>query len=147
MSKILIPMTEYVIEIDKGTNDEINPILTSWNDVVDYANFLKQPLKLEMFIPCDDDGSFLEQPLFKDYSGVLPDINYKDALKRYKKALSKVIFKGFEAGSHGSKYKNIMFGNKCLTLNIEAGYFENSLDQVFETIEDLTHLNLEIKNQ
>lgn len=28
-----------------------------------YANFLKQPLKLEMFVPCDDDGNVLEEPI------------------------------------------------------------------------------------
>lgn len=34
-----------------------------------YADFLKQPLKLEMFVPCDEDGNVLSEPKPNDLNG------------------------------------------------------------------------------
>jgi hypothetical protein len=36
------------------------------DSIVKYANFLKQPLKLEMFFPCDEDGNILNNPFASD---------------------------------------------------------------------------------
>lgn len=56
----LLSMTEFVLEVinadrpcDRGAMlDEIG----------NYASFLKQPLALGMFVPCDEDGNVLEEP-------------------------------------------------------------------------------------
>ncbi|MEZ4788294.1 MAG: hypothetical protein R2790_10590 [Flavobacterium haoranii] len=53
-----------------------------------YANFLKEPLKLEMFIPCDEYGNILEKP-------ELIDERYNLKLIDYEQALENVFFKGF----------------------------------------------------
>ena len=57
-----------------------------------FDKFLKQPLKLEMFVPCDEDGDILHEP--KDYEQRLPNMmtEYNDEIYRYKQAKEKVLF-------------------------------------------------------
>ena len=57
-----------------------------------YDSFLKQPLKLEMFVPCDEDGDILEEP--EDYEQRLPNMmtEYNDEIYRYEQAKEKVLF-------------------------------------------------------
>ena len=58
--KKLISMTDFILE-QRMTSEEVNAssfqqiqnhINTYYDKVYAYANFLKQPLKLEMFVPC-----------------------------------------------------------------------------------------------
>ena len=49
----LISMTDFVLEQSKKIMNCELTHLESHHQIVDYANFLKQPLKLEMFVPCD----------------------------------------------------------------------------------------------
>lgn len=91
--KTLISMTDFILEQSKILNSiykqassssqihksRIDYIFTTQN----YANFLKQPLTLGMFIPVDDDGSVV--------SNVVTDINYF-GIHIYEKAKEKVLF-------------------------------------------------------
>jgi len=52
----LISMTDFVLSKKYTATGHEN-----------YANFLKQPLELWMFIPCDEDGNVLEEPDIEDY--------------------------------------------------------------------------------
>ena len=52
----LIPMTDFVLRINE-IEKEIDQFFDSWRMkqlriIENYAKFLKQPLKLEMFVPC-----------------------------------------------------------------------------------------------
>jgi len=58
-----------------------------------YDLFLEQPLKLEMFVPCDEDGNILEEPLAYNFKSVQLFTNYNI---KYQKAKEKVLFEGFE---------------------------------------------------
>ena len=73
-------------------------VYLAWYEEIrtNYDNFLKQPLKLEMVAPCDEDDEILYEP--KDYEQRLPNImtEYNDEIYRYKKAKEKVLFEGFE---------------------------------------------------
>ncbi|MCP4984867.1 MAG: hypothetical protein GY928_02020 [Colwellia sp.] len=140
----LIPMVDYIIETDKGLNNELEPILTSWNDVVEYAKFLKQPLKLEMFIPCDDDGNLLEKDQCKCQNHVKA-VNC-NCFNKYHQALDKVLFKGFvldddEFRRDGwlcvSDYNRNRITFSSRSLKAEWGQ---------KTIEDLVGLGIELKN-
>ncbi len=91
-------MTDFVLEqYEKQTNPTIFEETTH-----NYAKFLKQPLKLEMFIACDDKGNVLEIPV--NYSrNVDSEISNKELQEKfdleffdYKKAKEKVLFEGFE---------------------------------------------------
>lgn len=64
----LISMTDYVL------------CNSNYNKVKNYAHFLQQPLKLEMFVPCDDEGNVM----IESFS------------KKYQEAKQKVLFKNIE---------------------------------------------------
>ena len=52
-------MTDFVLELGKTNQIELSD--EAFIDVVlNYAQFLKQPLTLGMFVPCDEDGNILE---------------------------------------------------------------------------------------
>ena len=65
-----------------------------------YDDFLEQPLKLEMFVPCDEEGNILEEPKrWEDY------LQYPDSfdgnkewgeLYDYQQAKEKVLFEGID---------------------------------------------------
>lgn len=59
-----------------------------------YAQFLKKPLKLEMFVPCDEDGNVLEEPSnYQLYElGVAPNDEQIKECGAYEKAKEKVLF-------------------------------------------------------
>lgn len=88
----LISMTYFVENIRKmgvvtpfpDEQDKID--LGYLQDIFNYASFLKQPLKLGMFVPCDENGNILNDP------GLIPSYE----LERYRKAKEKVLFEGFE---------------------------------------------------
>lgn len=109
-----------------------------------YANFLKQSLKLSLFVPCDDDGNVLEEPNFLDE---------RFELKRmiYEQAQSKVIFKGFKwniAGFCDEPMIELENEIGCyLVYDCEDYNFQDGEENFFNTIEDLVKFNLELKNE
>jgi hypothetical protein len=84
----LISMTAFVLK--KG---EVLKYKNDIESVRNYANFLKQPLKLEMFVPCDEDGN-----AFNDFQ--LEILNSDDGVtelrKAYQQAKEKVLFENRE---------------------------------------------------
>jgi len=68
------------------------------NTVKRYVEFLKQSLKLEMFVPCDEDGNVLEKP--ENYIEGYDDA-YNDEIYNYLRAKEKVLFKGFKIDKNG----------------------------------------------
>ena len=134
----LISMTAFVLEQNKILETYVNHLRKPlFERCVNYANFLKQPLKLEMFVPCDEDGDILDEP--EDYELRLTNMmtEYNDEVYRYKQAKEKVLFEGFEV----IKQDNI-------TITIEFEHFQldyNKILNVFanhRTIEDLAKYNL-----
>ena len=77
----LISMTDFVLQIEtkqcKSDDKEENLDL-----IFNYATFLKQPLELWMFVPCDEDSNVLEKraPLIGMYD--LKTIKYQEAKDR-----------------------------------------------------------------
>lgn len=90
----LISMTDFVLE-QKKTICKIDSKDTDYyfNNIVNYANFLKQPLKLEMFVPTDKYGNVLEEKLVENYEndfGLYSD--FRRYNKEYNEAKKKVLF-------------------------------------------------------
>jgi len=85
----LISMVDFVLA-DKYAGSPINTNKQ-------YANFLKQPLELWMFVPCDEDGNVLEKSC-----EVFDDKCRYCACREYQKAKERVLFDGwnvnFETG-------------------------------------------------
>ena len=60
----LIPMTDFVNNVGNMKNYPSHEKALSW--IYNYATFIRQPLKLEMFVPCDEDGNVLEEPKIEE---------------------------------------------------------------------------------
>ena len=149
----LTSMTSFVLENAKQPYVEG----TKYKDLVNYAKFLKQPLKLEMFVPCDEEGNVLEEPKrWKDY------LQYPDSfdgnkewyeLYDYQQAKEKVLFEGFNLNQKDfSKLESIFCLTKeCFQITFftkEKGCFMDNLktNKTYEikTIEDLIQFKLEL---
>jgi hypothetical protein len=99
----LINMTDFVLEQENKFNqwEKTFDSSTSFWKCIKYAKFLKQPLKLEMFVPVDEDGNFLEEPeQFKEWIKSDHYFNASESVthecRMYKKAKEKVLFEGID---------------------------------------------------
>ena len=94
----LIPMTDYVLESKRFKEDSDTAIFK----VTNYAQFLKQPLKLGMFIPCDEDGNILKLPI--EIKEDAENWNYQARFNQYIKAKELVYFEDFKVIDRGNFY-------------------------------------------
>lgn len=115
----LISMTDFVLQEQKG-GQQVNSITSQLHyelkRIKKYANFLKQPLKLEMFVPCDDNGNFLE-----DIIGNGMIHNYSEKVKQYEQAKDKVLFNGFNIYANGDLHNAFVTfeSNRLEIMNVE----------------------------
>jgi hypothetical protein len=93
--KKLISMTDFVLEKNKA--EEVTR--ESYIECRNYANFLKQPLTLGMFVPCDENGNVLEEKK-----------PFQDDYHKFQQAKERVIFEGFDYW----RTKDIFFENKTI---------------------------------
>lgn len=145
----LVSMIDFVLSLDAKEDPKAN-VTKSAN----YANFLKQPLKLGMFVPCDEEGNVLEEPRIEDY--IFDDLlefpgnpkeydteEFEKELHNYYEAKNRIIFSGFvyegEFAAVHEKYGRILFSDNGMSIN----WFYKK----FKTIEDLTPLGLEFKSE
>jgi len=89
----LVSMVDYVVQCYEMGDEHPNPSDAFYQTYL-YAKFLKQPLTLGMFVPCDDEGNVLEEPI-ETIGGV------ELYAKTYNQALDKVVFDGFEVSYDG----------------------------------------------
>lgn len=111
MKTLDVKMVDYVIEQTARFDSDY-----AYTNIIEYAEFLKQPLCLGMFVPLAEDGNLLLEPkwdnkdIIKPYEyfingmfGVLHPTSKVDEkareivkkCKQYQNALDKLIFKGF----------------------------------------------------
>ena len=132
----LISMTDFVLQ-EKTGGQQVNPITSQLyyelRIIKKYADFLKQPLKLEMFVSCDDNGNVLE-----DIIGNGMIYNYSEKVTQYEQAKEKVLFEDFEIATNKEGEKLILGDYTCLKVSdLENG-----------TIEDLTkYVTIKLTNQ
>lgn len=136
MKNKLIPMTDFVLYQSKQYWDGHIMLNDFQNICESYAKFLKQPLKLEMFVPCDDDGNVLEEP---EMYGWLQNVGSKNSgatekecidCEAYHAAKNKVLFEGLtypnnlslRKDSEGRSYWLIKFGNERYGMKSEKEY-------------------------
>lgn len=135
----LIKCSDYVIKksnVAMKTNNVAGQIVKEYYEIVDYANFLKRPLELGMFIPCDKDGNVLEEPSKKGIGGGMLNLEIQ-----YREAKERVLFKGFTA----EKRRDYYIVQK---LDLKNGMLDTIwISYTNRTIEDLTELGLELTEQ
>ena len=136
----LISMTDFVLQFDKPVgyfedqSDFLNCQVDYMGKVMNYARFLKQPVNLGMFFPCDEDGDILDEP--EDYELRLPNMmtEYNDEVYRYKQAKSKVLFEGFKINGNYIYYGHFMV---CLISEIELYTVESLLNHFIPETEEV----------
>lgn len=121
----LISMTDFVLNEQKETS--IKEMDLSFSDrslkklsrIYRYANFLKQPLKLEMFVPCDEEGNVLEEPTedIKNEFGSGYASNQEkqlldDLIEEWEQAKEKVLFEGFTIDDFEIDKSGVMLNSK-----------------------------------
>lgn len=126
--------------------------------ILKYANFLKQPLKLEMFVPCDYNDNVLEEPAnYEVWEEIyLKDKNSINGFKEhesYSEAKEKVLFYGF-VYTDSQKYSCLNriplsvspYGLKNERLKLTKLKEDNKYHTWLQlyTIEDLVQCNLEL---
>jgi len=131
----LMSMVNFVIEQDK-----INK--TGWNNytnLVNYANFLKQPREIWMFIPCKFvDGVWVvleEKKPFQD--------NYHEFVE----AKERCLFKGFKFIEEEDGFIYISFKKSRLIYDKEENTFlfdNQKFTEYVKVIEDLIKYNLQL---
>ena len=92
----LIPMTDFVNNVGNMENYPSHEKALSW--IYNYATFLKQPLKLEMFVPCDEGGNIIPIPKSEDVPDMPPDLQaeyWYSWESDFNKAKEKILFDGF----------------------------------------------------
>ena len=91
----LISMMDFVEIVEhpqtqEHASNETALRLDFYDSVTRYAKFLKQPLTLGMFVPCNEDGKVLIDPS-KNLNLRNPDFKHI----QYKEAQERVLFEGF----------------------------------------------------
>jgi hypothetical protein len=136
-------MTDFVLEQAMSTKT----ILNRFMEVQNYANFLKQPLELWMFVPCDENGNVLEAPecYGKKYTDDIPE---KELIlhEEFVQAKERCLFEGFEV------IDNNHFNSYDKSISSEGGNIafrtKNNGNWVFvmgvKIIEDLVKYNLQL---
>lgn len=145
----LISGTKFLLERYEAWENDNNPDLQASARYIystsNYAKLLEKYLKLEMFVPCDEDYNVFIEPNILDhrYSGI--DINdFEPDLKEYQQAKEKVLFEGWYFDAEADNF--IYLKNKDLMLIFDklSNEFEliSNYFYIIETVEDLAQFNL-----
>lgn len=121
----LMSMTDFVLEQTELYKEDKLSVFDFALRVKKYAQFLKQPLKLEMFIPCDEDGSILSEPKCNhsfDIHGEVVLHHEGCNIKDWNKSKEKVLFEGFNdieaINYHILRKRNIEYLSKFGTIEL-----------------------------
>lgn len=88
----LMSMIEFVFFVQTYSEEPLTD-LQILNKITSYAEFLKQPLTLGIFVPVDEKGNVLKEEL--KYSFATEESNAGIRHKNYREAQNKVLFEGF----------------------------------------------------
>ena len=141
--RYLIPLSDRIESINI-LNEDDDVFRRKVNDTI---RFGKQPVKLGMFIPCDLEGNVLEEPICY---GVGDEQYFGSRMDEYQEAQERVLFKGctFEEEDFVDGFCGYLEfkGVHILSVMTEDNklVFEIEEDVYISTLEDLTHLKLEL---
>ncbi|OPC51494.1 hypothetical protein BAY06_03970 [Elizabethkingia anophelis] len=140
MENKLIPMSDFVLSILNNTSP--NNFVKGVENIRAYAEFLKQPLALWMFVPCDEDRNILKEPNINEYmdSDNEPNNTYFWEAEEYRKAKDKVFFEGFKVGYNGLDIISAWNEEITLVFSKKTGICEE-----YKTIEEFANSNRQPK--
>jgi hypothetical protein len=135
--KKLISMCDFVLEqntLNKGQysgNRSQDKLIELYSNIYNYAKFLKQPLELWMFVPCDENNDQITQRHYQYFDN---DDEYNGYLNQYQQAKERCLFEGFEFQRETNNYYFLIYNSRyTFTLNKKAK----------STIEDLINKDLQ----
>lgn len=140
----LVKCSDYVVSMGKTSKDELSDD-DCFKMMFGYANFLKRPLELGMFIPCDLEENVLEEPeswdMYLSHDGNEKEIGgLKKEVIQYQQAKERVLFEGVTVN-----YDKVNNGEKAFIIYLKdiviCSYYKD-VNFRFKTIEDLTSLGL-----
>ena len=143
-------MTDFVLEQIKNFNAVVYDDLETASinlieRIENYANFQKQPLKLEMFVPSDEDGNVLEEPKIEEE---YVDEHTTQIFAQYQydldKAKEKVLFEGFKIYDYKLNVFFYLGRRKTLSYDKKRKDFI-TIGLLPETVEDLINISSQIK--
>jgi len=126
----LISMKNYVMEQSLIIEKAEQTHFEAYENILKYAKFLSMPLELKMFVPVDEYGSVMKEPTVDAY---MQPKEVDRQFEAYEKALSEVIFEGFEICNKINQEGVI---NENMWVIIQNQNFGQS------TLEDLVKFNL-----
>lgn len=146
----LISMTNFVLNLsgkiyDYGRNYYYSEVLDLTSEIINYAKILKQPFKLWMFVPCDDNGNYWKFPPTKEEwewaknDSTEAEMSFKQKEYHYNKAKERVLFKGVKYSDESCVYS---FETDKI-INEHVLEILNSIG--VKTIEDLIKYDLELE--
>ena len=139
----LIPMTDFVNNVGNMENYPSHENALSW--IYNYATFLKKPLKLEMFVPCDEDGNVLEEPkIEEEYVDEHTTQIFAQYQYDFDKAKEKVLFEGFKIYDYKLNVFFYLGRRKKLSYDKKRKDFI-TIGLLPETVEDLINISSQIK--
>lgn len=144
----LISMTDLVLAQKDIWNGNENAFFEVGKASINYAEFLQKPIKLEMFVPCDEKGNPLPEPKMRPERNSFDeeDMDYDaQELHDYIKAKEKVLFKKFEY-TEDSDFDSFTedYSVSKETLSLFEGKNIEFLIEVFEEIEIIESVKKQI---
>jgi len=139
----LLSTTNLIIEETLKSDGDTNHLCCLF---FNYAKFFTRPLEKWMFVPCDEKGNVLKgKPL-----SPAPDsewIRWENEQEHYFKALSKVLFAGFQCIGESEEYSEIELTGKDFWITIFGKEVEATNNNGYVTelrnIEDLQRYSAE----
>jgi hypothetical protein len=136
-------MTNFVNNVGNMENYPSHENALSW--IYNYATFLKKPLKLEMFVPCDDEGNILEEPKIEEED---IDEHTTQIFAQYQydfdKSKENVLFEGFKIYDYKLNVFFYLGRRKKLSYDKKRKDFI-TIGFLPETVEDLINISSQIK--
>jgi hypothetical protein len=117
MNTPFLTLAEYIIYISENYGKNYPVIL---DKIIKYSKFIKLPLEISMFVPCDSDGNILQPPTeyqrylnmmgnpeMRNYGLTEEELNAGIGMKclEYQKAKENCLFEGIELNQATSYLK------------------------------------------
>lgn len=91
-------MTDFVLDEDRFKEDNYTRVLK----ITNYAKFIKQPLHIRMFIPCDKNNEPLRKPMYDPAN----EQYWASAHFEYEKAKEQILFEGWYLKETYAQHRN-----------------------------------------
>ena len=128
-------MTTFIWDLHEAEDDDDR----FSNEVVNYRNFITQPLTKGMFIPCGKDGEVLVEPTYQNNNLQY----YGSQLDEYNKALKKVLF---NCNYQWTQIQNVWTCSVTISDKVVAVYRlgSNEVTFLFKTIEQAINQGVQL---